>query len=531
MPPKDLLVLPPIVEIPLLEDEALKSPRSQDSDFLHFLVELDGGAQELAPTGSAITLHGNKERSESPDFFAAGICEPDLALSRAGSYLSVQQQTSLVPTPWLTFTAGAQPPAVWPAPGLFYQGGHGEGERGGVQDSGHCTAPPTHCLASQVSGVPLQMEKAFPSAATSCGPLLSGSDTSNAGGESPGKELVATSELQTTSEEAGSCSIYEEQSTSVQEQTGSPTKKKSHKTDNWREKNKQHQKAYRKRQKERAVTTELGIFLMSEQATDLENEIERLRKAIQSTTRLVKRAKPAPQDRNKITVAVAWGEGDAPMQLTTGELQAFTVHHMALIWRGLVRNMAVCLPEAEHQPQGRHARRSEVLSAEACALMWAMMDLNPAVMASFLSCDLEQPTQPRCTTLRKWSCILDRLQLSPEQRLALANTRRALLANVGVLLAERKQLVAQAEGVAWVGGIGSSDLEKVVEQMRSNSEAIQLCTFYYISDAYNEILTPLQCARFFHQCYPFGPDILSLMAVAAAAADEPRVQQLLPGQR
>ncbi len=40
------------------------------------------------------------------------------------------------------------------------------------------------------------------------------------------------------------------------------------------------------------------------------------------------------------------------------------------------------------------------------------------------------------------------------------------------------------QGVVWVGGIGSSDLEKVVEQMRSNSEAIQLCTFYYISDAY-----------------------------------------------
>ena len=39
----------------------------------------------------------------------------------------------------------------------------------------------------------------------------------------------------------------------------------------------------------------------------------------------------------------------------------------------------------------------------------------------------------------------DRLQLSPEQRLALANTRRVLLANVGVLLADRKQLVPQAK--------------------------------------------------------------------------------------
>ena len=40
------------------------------------------------------------------------------------------------------------------------------------------------------------------------------------------------------------------------------------------------------------------------------------------------------------------------------------------------------------------------------------------------------------------------------------------------------------QGVAWVGGTGSSDLESVLEHMRSNSEAIQLCTFYYIVDAY-----------------------------------------------
>ncbi len=44
--------------------------------------------------------------------------------------------------------------------------------------------------------------------------------------------------------------------------------------------------------------------------------------------------------------------------------------------------------------------------------------------------------------------------------------------------------------------------------------------------ACSQILTPLQCACFFHQCYPFGPDILSLMAVASAAADEPRASDI-----
>jgi len=36
-----------------------------------------------------------------------------------------------------------------------------------------------------------------------------------------------------------------------------------------------------------------------------------------------------------------------------------------------------------------------------------------------------------------------------------------------------------------------------------------------------QIFTPLQCARFFWRCYPCGPDLLSLMAAAAAAAKEP----------
>ncbi len=42
-------------------------------------------------------------------------------------------------------------------------------------------------------------------------------------------------------------------------------------------------------------------------------------------------------------------------------------------------------------------------------------------------------------------CLQEQLKLSPEQRSALAATRRAMLANVGALLAERKQLVARAK--------------------------------------------------------------------------------------
>ena len=46
--------------------------------------------------------------------------------------------------------------------------------------------------------------------------------------------------------------------------------------------------------------------------------------------------------------------------------------------------------------------------------------------------------------------------------------------------------------------------------------------------AWAQILTPVQCAAFFHQCYPFGPDLLSLMAAAAADAS-PSDTRLMTG--
>ncbi len=44
--------------------------------------------------------------------------------------------------------------------------------------------------------------------------------------------------------------------------------------------------------------------------------------------------------------------------------------------------------------------------------------------------------------------------------------------------------------------------------------------------AWAQILTPLQRARFFHQCYPYGPDLLSLMSAAASAENEPRASEI-----
>lgn len=46
-----------------------------------------------------------------------------------------------------------------------------------------------------------------------------------------------------------------------------------------------------------------------------------------------------------------------------------------------------------------------------------------------------------------------------------------------------------------------------------------------------QILSPLQTAAFFHQCYPFGADLLSLMAASAAAAGEAAPAEIFKAAR
>ncbi|EIE19042.1 hypothetical protein COCSUDRAFT_59526 [Coccomyxa subellipsoidea C-169] len=282
---------------------------------------------------------------------------------------------------------------------------------------------------------------------------------------------------------------------------------------------------------EKHKAAELEVEELKKQVSALEADKERLQRALEEATRSVKRSKRFALESKAIAVAVTSDDWDAPVQLTSADLQALPLQRMADLWRGLVRNMALCIPDAERRPEGRQADRLKALSGEACALMWALWDLNPTVVAAFNACDLESPSQLRRHSPGMWPKILERLQLSAQQRHALAMTRRTLLANVGVLLAEREQLLAQAQGMSWAGGNAcalAADLAALVEQVQANVEAVQLCTAYYTSHAYTQVLTPVQCAAFFHQCYPFGPDLLSLMAAAAADAS-PSDTRLMTG--
>ncbi len=46
------------------------------------------------------------------------------------------------------------------------------------------------------------------------------------------------------------------------------------------------------------------------------------------------------------------------------------------------------------------------LAADGCALMWALVDVNPTALASFVSCNLEVPHQRRNASPDLWACVL-----------------------------------------------------------------------------------------------------------------------------
>jgi hypothetical protein len=48
----------------------------------------------------------------------------------------------------------------------------------------------------------------------------------------------------------------------------------------------------------------------------------------------------------------------------------------------------------------------QALAGECCALMWALVDVNPAVLASFINCDIEAAAPRQDISPDMWPSIL-----------------------------------------------------------------------------------------------------------------------------
>ncbi|KAK9919051.1 hypothetical protein WJX75_009025 [Coccomyxa subellipsoidea] len=539
----------PLLGDAFLGDETLIPSLHDDADLLQFLDGLDRHFSAPCPsdessfeevlrhTGAMARMCASKSlpdlpmagkaqcttessgiRRKSAEFTAVDFLKPQRGLTRVDSDVSNRSiaQASEISSSVIT--------ERWPAERLkrpseaYLQDWDVSWGHSGIQDHGFGQGQQAHLYDRVVPNIP-----------ATTGPVAS-APLFNSEPSVLNSAVTLSLNVEASQEKsAESCSSFETQPKLGQKRKGAASRGRAKNTEGWRDKNRRIQKAFRERQKEKQRATEIAIEEMSERVDFLEAENRQLQKTLEDATHTVKRSKAVAKDCSSVAVAVTCGSGDAPVRLTSTDLQAFNVDRLVSVWGGLVRNMAVLFPEAVRQPQGRHASRLEALAGECCALMWALVDVNPAVLASFINCDIEAAAPRQDISPDMWPSILERLHLSPQQCAELADTRRAMLSNVGALRTEREQLRAQAQAMAWLGGNGAllaADEAGMVDQLQSNVEAMQLCTAYYISHAYTEVLTPMQCACFFHQCYPLGPDLMSLMAAAASAANEPRTADI-----
>ncbi|CAL8464692.1 g4227 [Coccomyxa elongata] len=307
------------------------------------------------------------------------------------------------------------------------------------------------------------------------------------------------------------------------------------KADAWKEKNRLAQRAFRQRQKEKQKASERHIEELSEKVQSLELEKRQLQAALEKASLAAKSSAEAehksPDDA--LAVALKLGEATVQLQLTVGQIKAMTLERMVQIWKTMVHKVGQYLPEAERSPGSVRFYRLEDLAFEARLLLWAMVEHNMRTLSDFIKCNMEDLSTPRVADHQYWVDMLARIHLSPNQKGALVAARRAMLANIGALLAEREQLGAKIRGIEDVedtkDGVAMhfQELSDLCEKVRANVDAIHVCKCYYMSHAYREIFTPLQCARFMYYSYPHGMDMLSLMTCAAKEAGEPSTHTLL----
>ncbi len=48
----------------------------------------------------------------------------------------------------------------------------------------------------------------------------------------------------------------------------------------------------------------------------------------------------------------------------------------------------------------------QALAAEACSLLWSLVDLNPRLLSAFVGCNVEDPTEPPASQPGLWASVL-----------------------------------------------------------------------------------------------------------------------------
>ncbi|DBA70363.1 hypothetical protein WJX79_000172 [Trebouxia sp. C0005] len=320
--------------------------------------------------------------------------------------------------------------------------------------------------------------------------------------------------------------------------------------------NRQAQKRFRQRQKERSHTAEAKLLETTAQLEELQvrqRQLEARNLLLEKVARLNKQTvlreahEPVPlpwegdamwqaklSEGGKTLVLTVWS--DKTQLLTVEQASQLTLPEFGRLWKEYVQKLGACLLDAREDDDGPSTANMNKWAAEATSLMVCMALRNPwAVRAFNAAVDASSSPGKICAGQWKSSHLLAVVSYTPEQVKDLMHLRLLFYSRIGQLCRERKALLRHMADEQDVGAniglddvsVRLSEVSDLAEQLRANG-ADEYRTYMQFSSAFSRGLhTSRQLAVIIVHTHPWVPCKHHLLEELARQQQQAPVAQIL----
>ncbi|CAL8464934.1 g4469 [Coccomyxa elongata] len=319
------------------------------------------------------------------------------------------------------------------------------------------------------------------------------------------------------------------------------------------ERNKQAQRRFRQRQKDKIEELQNKLTVLQAQRTQLTSRSHMLATARQlrkEELRKLRERQAAAVDADEEDLA---REFSGAVRLTVHEQQEVTLspdqikqmtdRDLARLWSQYVKELAVLLVLAEgpHPPPEVVERMQELVQRELLLLYIRAALTNMSNVKRFIArYKVEEMRMPLGDEgVGMWRTVAQALQLSDSQASETTQLWRSFRAKLSELFASRKEYHNGIAG-SMPSGIMGQDFAvqylracELMDALKKNLRQEHVLIHDFLSTFYTQTLTPLQMARCVVRSFPWYPDIPAITIWIAAQQGDPeareQLQKMTPG--
>ncbi|CAL5229277.1 g12570 [Coccomyxa viridis] len=320
------------------------------------------------------------------------------------------------------------------------------------------------------------------------------------------------------------------------------------------ERNKQAQRRFRQRQKDKIEDLQSKLASVQEQRTQLRSRLRMLATALQLRKEELRKL------RERQAQAVSLDEEDLAREfsgavrltvhvqeevtLTPEQIKKMTDRDIARLWSQYVKELAVLLVRAEGNdpPQEVIARMEELVCRELLLLYIRAALTNMSNVKRFIATSkIENVRMPlKDEGIRMWRHVAEALKLSRKQLDSTSQLWSSFRVRLAEVFVERKE---HHKGIAATmpNGILGQDFAiqhlqacELMDALKKNLRQEHVLIHEFLSTFYTQTLTPLQGARLLVKSFPWYPDIpavcIWISALAGNKAALSELRRLLPDE-